>query len=447
MKKKIVFDLDGTLLKIDSSKALVFYLSKGDCFKKLNFFYYLLRDVLGIEKFRGYRDKILKGYSPIVLRREVKKFVDLCFSKGKFNNYLLTKLRRKKEQSVIISIAVPTVVDVVAKKLGVKHISLGFTKGNMNKYSVYKQRYGDTSFDIYTDNFEDIDLVKKAESGEIVVHNLGQKKEWEKRCNKVGKKIKFYRPPKIYNLVNKRNYKITYIPGFYYFVSRSRDLFWTNSFLKEVIPVFFLTNDYTLGSFIEIILSYFFMVIVYEFGIIMNDYRAIHREKNPTVRIQRGVTYDLFLFFSFRIIALLIFIFLPIFNNGNTKFTFFVLATILSVIFYLHNHLNKNQRKMTYIMLRIFKSLLFISLVLKVDQWMAGLIMIIGLEHLKSFIKYVRGGYNFSFSQSLVLTTILTLFLFLVFPLFSLRIYLLILLIIFYGLTVKRFLDRFVIFA
>lgn len=443
MKTFQLFDLDNTLTSLDTSTAFIYHLVRDSLFEKIRFFYYLILDGLRFLSFKKYQGSILNRFSNHELKLKSNKFVKEMFRNNRIRRDLIKLIKRSEKESILISNGIPVVVEEMAKKMGIKFV-VTKNNGTIDKYRDFRKHYPKAKYEVYTDNFEDIRLIKNSEAAIIFVYNYKQRKQWKQLLKK--NTFSFYRPPPHKPTVTRRDLWLTYFPGLYYFISRTKDAFWINSFLKEILPVFILLGDSTIYGFIKTAFFYYMVIVVYEFGIINNDYKSIKKEQRPTLRLERGVKINLPLFYALRIFVLSMFVLLSALSI-KLKLLFLLIASLLLVTFWFHNNIQKQKRKVTFVVLRTLKALLFVMLALDFWKALIGFFTIMGLEHIKSFIKYFRDGYDFTYKENIVFTTLVVMALVVLSAQLVFKIYVLFVLFIFYVFTVTKYLDRFILIS
>lgn len=371
MKRLVFFDFCGTITATNNTYDFIFYYlkSKKKYFKLLcflfldslniikNFFFFIDRRKLEL----SLRKKIillLKDEYKDDIYQKAREFSEKILKLGFYNKKLLDKIKKisKKTEVYIISASIDPVIKEFFKNIPIKKIyssKMIFDKdkfnGEIKDYLYNKEKLLVKNFKkeylkkslFYTDNKEDFNLnnyFKKI----IKVNSLN------KSFNKIYSKT-----------INKKNYILTYLPSFYYFISRPLSFiyFFVNEFL---IFFSYLRNLYiSLHYFLYLI----FFIPVYEISSLFNDYYATKFEKNPTLRIEKNVNYNIFLFVLIRILYIF-FLFFFIFKKVSHYFAFFLFSVILiTFIGILHSLLDVKYRNYSMFLIRFTKLLPFYFLI------------------------------------------------------------------------------------
>ena len=393
-----IFDVCGTITKTNNTYDFIsFFLKKKS---NLRYLYFLIIRIFSVILSLAHlnsksidniiRNKIihlLKGYSSKELDLIASEYVNFLEKNSLFHKEIIDRIKYEKKKGkkiIIISASIDPPIDKIASLLKIKEYyssKLGFDNGICtgklesdllgNKQTILtslgKINYKNSS--VYTDNLEDIILTKHFGNVYPVVHSDKNKKRWfTDYASHQLNFIELSKSKKINDLdinsVNKSNYKLTYIPSFYYILSRFHFNGLTNLLFKEIIPVLailvYFSNISLLNSSIIVFLSFLLFFSIYEIGGLYNDLNASNEKiNNPTNRnrIEDGVKIKLGLFlflrFIFTITILLILYLL------NLKIFWFILTmSICLLVYIIHTYIKNSFRLFSYSILKVLRNLI-----------------------------------------------------------------------------------------
>ncbi len=210
----LVSDVCGTLFYENTTLGFIkFHLKKTS---KLNYLIFLLIThkfspilwIFKIIEYISYRNKnlfknfivsFIKGQREKDVKKTAKIYVKILFKEKKINTVwnFLTKYKNKNYRIILASSSIDPIVKEIAKKIKAEYFSScletknkRFTgnfliniSGNKIKYlRILGIEYKKINF-FFSDNFEDLDLIKKSQKGFAIVHSLKRSGFWKQ--NKV----------------------------------------------------------------------------------------------------------------------------------------------------------------------------------------------------------------------------------------------------------------------
>lgn len=201
--------------------------------------------------------------------------------------------------------------------------------------------------------------------------------------------------------INSRNVLLSYIPTFYYTLSRFHRDGVAKLVLKEIVPVFLIVwssgNIDAFGSALMVLMSFAVFYSVYEIGGLYNDLHAVkEKSRNTMFRIAEGVKVRMGVFIAVRALFFTAFlIFLR--ASGHQFFPYAVLMAVCLSVYLVHTLVGGRLRMLTYACLSALRIaiplVLFYGMIPFFNIFAAFLIVIFP----KKFYVYVarrRGDYN-----------------------------------------------------
>lgn len=356
MKKLIaVFDLDNTILNVDSTKEFIkFYIKK----KKniFNFFYFILcafLDELGfLSDLKKRLVKIFRNVKYEALLEITSEFADIAIVKFS-NDEILTKIKDLKEKEyliIILSGAIDPVVKIIGKKLSADY-SFGSPLVERNKILtgeveeirfkknnfIYKleKEIGEIDFEnsfCFSDNKEDLYLLKIFGNSYGIVFDRTKKKYFEDR----GIRTIFINPKLTINE------KLFLFPGVYYLYSRrhskSLRLLLFYYIAIPLIGLFFLKKPFYYSDILIFVFSFLGYFSFYEIGTLINDVIVVKKEKEPTFRVDVRLSESLKILIFGKIVVFILIAFFLFIYKPNYNINLYIFLNILTaLVFCLHN--------------------------------------------------------------------------------------------------------------
>lgn len=414
-----VFDLDGTIFRLDTTTSFIYYVIRNSFKKKLIFCFYLILLNFRPKKYRYMLIGLLKGYKKGRLAEDSRYFVDSLIKSNKVNEYILKRLKKSRKK-IIISAGLDILVNKLANIFNCDtsfssslEYSEGVCTGRLEedilktKYKKLVKVIGNSQYFVFTDNIEDQELVKNAEKAYVVANTIASKKKWENISQKFVSKPTILKTTGVWRpRITRFNHRYSYIPGMYYFYSRDRYVTMFAVLLKEILPALLL-YVFSFEGFIVVIFSYLSMLSLYEIPNLFNDYFSIKHEELPTLKIQENLKFNVHIFVGTRLLfSSLILVLLPVSFFHKVYFT--ILAMFTLTIFFIHNKIvKKKNRIVTFALLRILKSFSFSMLFLNFLPSLFYVVIVSLTEHIRALLDYGHLKFALSFSQSALLLLVL----------------------------------------
>lgn len=194
-----IFDICGTLYKVNTTFEYIKFFHK----KNKNFFKYIYVRVVTSKlgkllafifnfSIRKSVIKTLSGFDIKVLNLTAEKFYDEVLESEK--NQLIFRFFENTDNKMLLSASIDPVVNVIAKRLNciAKSTLLKYNQNDIclgkiledvkgNKLSKIE---GEKIIKVFTDNFEDIDIINKSEKAYLIYPNQKRKNRWDGVVNK-----------------------------------------------------------------------------------------------------------------------------------------------------------------------------------------------------------------------------------------------------------------------
>lgn len=199
-----IFDICGTLYKVNTTFEYIKFFHK----KNKNFLIYIYVSVVTSKlgkllahifnfSIRKSVIKTLSGFDIKVLNLMAEKFYDELLEKKK--NQSIFRFFENTDNKMLLSASIDPVVNVIAKRLNCVAAST-LLKYNQNDICLGKiledvkgnklsKIEGEKIIKVFTDNFDDIDIINKSEKAFLIYPNQKRKKRWDVVVNK---SIKIY---------------------------------------------------------------------------------------------------------------------------------------------------------------------------------------------------------------------------------------------------------------
>lgn len=271
-------------------------------------------------------EDIGSGYEPYIISGSIHEIIAPCASILGVKNIFCSTL--KYENNICLG-----VLDTDIRG-GKDLIVDGIVKENL-KINIRKSKF-------VSDNIEDIQCAAKFGIVVGVASKSDEIKEWSKIATKI--------------IAPDRGIKLTpmhiFMPSYYYLSVRAN---WIELILQRILfPAFIVFVSSTSGNAWLVFLSWLSFILLYEIGYIDNDYNAVRKEANPSIRLssdQRQHDVVIFIiarlfYFTFAAYALFS---LYRFNDA-VLVTGFAFANLLVYAF--HNRLTQKMRIITYPILK-----------------------------------------------------------------------------------------------
>ena len=224
--------------------------------------------------------------------------------------------------------------------------------------------------------------------------------------------------------ITKKNFLFTYIPSFYYLLSRPSALIYFS--LNEAL-IFFIGFSFQPKIILSYCLYLLLFLPIYEIGSFYNDYFAVKKENNPTLRIQTGINYNFLVFVLIRILyVVLAFYFIK-------NFLFLAISVFILILSLIHSNIKEEKRIYTMIILRLLKLMPFYLLIKKEINFFVFVFLVLVIQINPIILYFFDKLKNFSF-YFVKIVFIISLFLF---SLFSLFINFNVLIAVFFGFTLR----------
>ena len=362
-----VYDFDNTLAKGNTLYCFVKYVTilseKNLLLKTFKYFRYYIY-IFVISKFSSkskteFLVSQLRGYSKELLKRYGIEYVKYHLF---FNNSVVSCLKKDITNGFvpyIISGNILEIIEPAAFQLNIKNIytskleydndiCTGYFDKDIrgrklqvvNEMILEDQSINLESSKFVSDNVEDIPAAKKFKFIVGVIINQFTAKNWYKVTDSI--------------LILNSGIRLTsihiYLLAYYFITVRTNWLtllFHRLSFLALVLFLYGGLSDVGL-----LFASWFVFVASYEVGYIDNDYYAVKKEINPTIRLaaDQAVTH-IFYFISARIFYLLAITYISM--TVWAEFYYVTIASLLNLIIYIfHNRLPRKNRLITYSILK-----------------------------------------------------------------------------------------------
>lgn len=414
--KMALFDVCGTITKTNNTFDFIGFILKENklrhflfrmiCLISFLINFFKIQILLKKDITRSWFISLLRDYRVKDIEEKGKEYVDILYKKNLINKniiYLIEKEKLIKQEVILISASIDPPIREIAKRLGTKRffsseleIINGKYTGKLKsdllgkKESILRSKLKNIDLvnsSFYSDNEEDMPLMKIISNSSVVVNSSNNKKFWEKslRENELRAsliinyrhKIKKHSSREDVDSINQKTVPFVYIPTFYYILSRLhfRGLI-IELFLKNVLPIsvfiYLFSSEITslVGSFILTSLSFFAFFSFYEIGGLANDFHALKNKDGTTPRIKPGTKISFSLFLLIRLVALgFIFLYLSSQNYGLILYVSLMILCLFS--YFLHTVVGKNLKLFTFTLLKIFRTLIplvvFIKFVSIVD--------------------------------------------------------------------------------
>lgn len=379
-KKIATFDLDGTFVNANSTYDFIKFVFKQKKRIDILFYFFILElcqigGILPLLKI-DIREKFinkLKGFKKEELQELAKKFVDSHLLKC-INQDILNKFNELKDQgflTILLSSTIDVVGRIFAKRMNFdgdyesvlafdnNDTCLGYLKKDLlgQKEIILNEiekSFGAIDFKnsyCFSDNFEDINLLKKIGNSFGVVNNSC---EFKNRWLDLGIQIMKVAP------TFSGNIKILYLPLFYYKHSRVNSVssffyFFFNYLLLPLLILFWSQGELFLKNILLFVIAFLGYISIYEIGYLINDCISVKNEKDPNLRADSRIKSELKNLIISRIVFFIIALFL-LFKFINIKNVIIYLLGILivSLVFIIHNFSKKFAiRYITFPLLRL----------------------------------------------------------------------------------------------
>jgi phosphoserine phosphatase len=397
-----IYDLDNTLVKGNTLEDFVFFYKKFKIKNKI--LYYFVFFFLKIRLY--FISKILRTSKSSLLIKQLNgehrsEIIDVgrAFVKSNivFNEKILDELKKDISNSNLVYIISGTIKEILDPILSLLNIDgyssellylndvcqgkfcsdLRANKELKVKEILFERRSIDLSKSKFiTDNIEDQSVASKFGTIFAIVLNNKNKKFWKNYTENI-----FDFTPKI--TLNNFHY---FIPGFYYFKERT-NLFTLFERLFFILFVLYITNKLDFLPFS--LLLWISFITMYEIGYIDNDFFAVRKEKNPSIRLSKDVSsFQVYKFISIRIFYFLILISICIYFFN---FSFFITNIFLIIgvlfIFIIHNRLPQEKRILSYSILKLSHFYIPLFAVIDLFDLLVPLILFYLPYHLFNYLK------------------------------------------------------------
>jgi len=380
MNKIAIFDLDGTFVNANSTYDFIKFVFKQKKRIDILFYFFILElcQIVGILPLLkiDIREKFinkLKGFKKGELQELAEKFVDSRLLKC-INQDILNKFNELKDQG-LLTILLSSTIDVVgrifAKKMNFDRdyesilafdnndICLGCLKRDLlgRKEIILNEiekTFGAIDFKnsyCFSDNFEDINLLKKiGNSFGVVIDNRPFKSRWLDLGIQIIKVAPTF----------SGNIEALYLPFFYYKYSRLNSVlsffyFFFNYLLLPLLILFWSQGELFLKDILLFAIAFLGYTSIYEIGYLINDCVSVKNEKDPALRADSRIKSELKNLIIARIIFFIIALFLLFkFINIRNVIIYLLGILIVSLVFVVHNFSKKfAMRYITFPLLRL----------------------------------------------------------------------------------------------
>lgn len=304
--KLVIFDLDDTFVSCNSTYDFIKYYFLKNNRKKLFWFYIFYFLNFFVDR-RKRTINLLKGEPKEKLENEARVFIKKLLN-GYIHPEMLEKYRELKEKgykTFLISASLDFLVNLLGKEIGFdesfgskllfdqNNKCLGSfetdVKGKKEIFLFQKLKKEEIDFEnsyCFSDNNDDLNLMKLIKNSYGIVKERPQKFFWEKNNIKV-----LFLPPS-----RTLNYKLFIIPLYYYFLSRLSYspliLFFLNTYLLlQIFTLYFFRIDFNFKNLLIFLIAFLSHWNLYEIGYFINDLKA-YNEKEPTYRIEKKFKED-----------------------------------------------------------------------------------------------------------------------------------------------------------
>ena len=349
-EQRIVFlDVCGTLTKTNNTFDFIAFVVKEDGLRSL---------LLKLVKLFGARSAavgFLKGYSVKDIESKSKEYVAALEKRGLFNKEMLKVIedaRIRGARLIFLSASIDPPVKEIAKRLGVPEcytseleVAGGLYTGRIARDLLGRKElalnsiggFSKDSSVFYTDNEEDLAL--RDTFGRIVPMMRTAHKDIAS--------------------INDSNRFLSYIPSFYYILSRFHLRGCAEVVARDIVPVFLIVwSSGGLGLFasaVAVFLSFFMFYSIYEIGGLYNDlYAKNEKGHNPVHRIADDVKINIIAFVGIRILFFAVCI--MYLRLLHCSFLPFAAALFICLCVYvIHTKADGHVRIFTYACLRAFR--------------------------------------------------------------------------------------------
>ena len=368
-KSITVFDLDNTLVRSNTLKGYVEYVKSNEYNNLISYLIiflirfkiFFLSRLLRIKKSNLLISE-LKGYSKNYLEKTGFDFVNNGLN---YNKEISSHLKNDINQShlpLLISGSIREIVQPVSELLNIDIFYssvLSYNEDNncqgafavdlrgnkeiaLNDFQLKNSDYDFSKSVFTTDNFEDVSCAKNFGKIRAVIHNNKAEKFWQSYTNTIINAIP----------LKKLTYGLIINPGLYFFKIRPD---WISFILYRLgFPVFLFFSFGNVSDVFGMVLSWLCFISLYEIGYLDNDYFAVRKEKNPSLRLEQNQNFLLIfsfvavrLFVAFLSIYILAILYSVELANQIGLWSFGIL-----LIFTVHNRLKRNHRLVTYSILK-----------------------------------------------------------------------------------------------
>jgi HAD superfamily phosphoserine phosphatase-like hydrolase len=414
MKKIAIFDLDFTLINMNSTYEFIkyfFYTSRSSLKKRFFVMMYFILDAVGFPwqyflKKRTWFIALLKDVPEDDLKKAARSFIQARVRQT-LNHEVFSRfqsLRSEGYYCVILSSSLGFVVEAFAEAFSfdghiastvamsangicLGHLAHDLTGIKEESLSRLEDRLGPIDFDqsyFFTDNQEDIGLAKKIGNSFGVVSEAIRKKYW------LGNGLGALQVIPALRI----NPDLFFVPGMYYFYFRTtvkNFIFYHFGFLVLIVAL--LKQHCSPGDFLLLLVSLLGYISIYEIGYFLNDYQAVTKEKHPSLRIDAQVCERLKIgFFAYRLIFFAAALSLLSFFFTASSIGYYFIANLVTLaVFVVHNYMKQKSRLLTYSILKLSH---FVVPVLVFDVDMTVPLTTLILVYLPiALMRYYKKGY------------------------------------------------------
>lgn len=379
MRRVIFSDLCGTLKTVNSTKEFAEFVVQNDRMGKLLFkvivfidygchLFGIFAPFLWFKKISSYVPYVM--YSFLIKRSTnanderilAKKFIAYLIANEMIRLSLISRLK-KIGNLYIVSSTRQSIVDAFVERFGLKN-------GSGNSSLSFRQYY-----------FGNKSSMKLSKQHKIFLYITDSSidRDFEKSSSYYIEVIPFSLPNTEIN-ITKSNVLYTYIPCGYYLLSRKVAISAVSILAREMIPLYLIFIKNT--SFDLMLLAFFLLYCWYEIPLLYNDTIAINKERNPTIRIEKDITYNWPIFVIVRVGFLASFI-----TAYAAPYQLILCIAFGIFLGFIHSILPKKNRLWTFSAMRLSKAI-FIALIVSRNQVVVSLLVLFIFQHITSILHY-----------------------------------------------------------
>jgi len=357
MNKVAIFDIDGTLVSVNTTEDFIdFYLKKYNRLKFVFFVFYraFLKDILILFKkdLRKINISFLKNESFNDIKEAAQEYVKTL--KSYINPEIEEKINNYRNDNYYL-IFLSATIDFIAEGL-VKLLSFDNGKGSTLKFNEENICLGEFENDISGNKLE---VLKTIIKGDIDYNNsivLSDNREDEELMKAFPKSMAVIKSKPEYTFWTSKNINVIFIPPYrpfekyfkkyilpfgYFFYTRAVPSFWIAFIINSTIAFHLLNLAYfhlfNANNLMKYIISLLAFYSIYEIHYLFNDCHAF-QEQFPTLRIDKITCQNkIFIIIGKSFVFTIFLIILNVYFKSRISFLL-LSHLILTFIYILHNN-------------------------------------------------------------------------------------------------------------